>query len=223
MARSLGYNDAGGLWGRALSDIEAIQKRPGMYIGPTDDGYGLHQMVFELVANALSEGLAGYCSRIDVMLAANGAATVSDDGRGIPVDLHHGEGVSKAELALTKLYAAAPLELGPEIPGAAHGVGLCVVNALSLWLDLRIWRDGAEHFMRCHEGYPVAPLQIVGGSNGKRGTEITFLPNPKVFLGSFNFAVLEQRLRMLASLGASATLVLIDKRGVDRKEVVIDL
>ena len=95
---------------------------------------------------------------------------------------------------------------------------------MSAWLDLRIWRDGAEHFMRCHEGYPVAPLQVVGGSNGKRGTEIAFLPNPKIFIAtSFDLAVLDQRFRMLASLGANVTLVLIDKRGVDRKEVVIDL
>jgi DNA gyrase subunit B len=207
-----------------LKDIEAIQKRPGMYIGQTDDGSGLHQMVFELVGNAVSEGVAGYCSRIDVMLAANDAATVSDDGRGIPVDIHPREGLSKAEIALTKLYAAGPLGFRPEIPGAAVGVGLCVVNALSLWLELRIWRDGAEHFMRCHEGYPTGALQVVGASNGKRGTEITFLPNPKTFTNvAFDFARLEARIRELAFLRSNVTLVLADMRGVDNKEAVIKL
>lgn len=195
-----------------------------MYVGPTSDGSGLHQMVFELVANAVNEGLAGYCSRVDVTLAANGAATVSDDGRGIPVDIHPKEGISKAEIALTRLHAFAALGFRAEIPGAAHGVGLCVVNALSLWLELRIWRDGAEHVMRCHEGYVVAPLQIVGGSDAKRGTEITFLPNPQVFTGtSFDFAVLEQRFRTLANLKANVTLALVDTRGAEPKQVVIQL
>jgi DNA gyrase subunit B len=207
-----------------LKDIEAIQKRPAMYIGRIDDGSGLHQMVFELVANAVSEGLAGYCSRIDVSLAANGAVTVSDDGRGIPVDIHQREGMSKAEIALTKLYAPARTGFRPEIPGAALGVGLCVVNALSLWLELRIWRDGAEHFMRCHEGHPIGALQVLGGSNGKRGTEVTFLPNPKIFTGtSFDCARLEARIRELASLRSNVTLVLADKRGVDKNEAVIKL
>ena len=195
-----------------------------MYIGPTDDGSGLHQMVFELVANAVSEGLAGYCSRIDVMLAANGTATVCDDGRGIPIDLDHREGVSKAELALTKLYAGARLGFRAEIPGAALGVSLCVVNALSLWLELRIRRDGAEHFRRCHEGYPTGALQVLGGSNGKRGTEVTFLPNSKIFSNtSFDSATLEARIRELASLRSNVTLVFTDKRGVDKKEAVIKL
>jgi DNA gyrase subunit B len=164
-------------WGGTLNDIAAIQKRPGMYIGPTDNE-GIHRMVFELVANALHEGIAGYCSRIEVTLAASGAAIVANDGRGLPVGIHPREGVSKAEVALTRLYATARLDHRIDIPGTAAGVGLCVVNALSAWLELRIWREGAAHFMRCHEGYPTAPLQVVGGSNGKRGTEITFLPSP---------------------------------------------
>jgi DNA gyrase subunit B len=200
-----------------LYGVETVQKRPGMYIGPTDDGSGLHEMVFEVVANAINEGLAGYCSRIDVMLAANGAAIVSDDGRGIPVDIHHREGMSKAEFAMTRLHAAA-FERDLEIPGTLHGVGLCVVNALSLWLDLRIWRDGAEHFMRFHDGHPTGALQVIGGSNGKRGTEITFLPNPRIFTGtSFDFATLEARFRELGSLGANVTLVLRQaRRGQER-------
>jgi DNA gyrase subunit B len=207
----------------ALYGVEAVQKRPGMYIGSTDDGSGLHEMVFEVVANAVNEGLAGYCSRIDVMLAVNGAAIVSDDGRGVPVDIRHREGISKAEFVMTRLHAGA-LERDPEIPGTLHGVGLCVVNALSLWLELRIWRDGAEYFMRFHEGHPTGALQLLGGSNGKRGTEITFLPNPRIFTGtSFDFATLEARFRELGSLGANVTLVLTDKRGVDKKEAVIKL
>jgi DNA gyrase subunit B len=206
-----------------LYGVEAVQKRPGMYIGPTDDGSGLHEMVFELVAHAVNEGLAGHCSRIDVMLAANGAATVSDDGRGIPVDIHQGEGISKAEFALTRLHAAA-LENGPEVPGILHGVGLCVVNALSHWLELRIWRDGAEHFMRCHEGHPTGALQVLGGSNGRHGTEVTFRPNPKIFTNTgFDFAGLEARIRELTSLRSNLTLVLADRRGVDKKEVAIEL
>jgi DNA gyrase subunit B len=203
------------LGGNVLYGVEAVQKRPGMYIGPVDDGSGLHEMLFEVIANAVNEGLAGYCSRIDVVLATNGTATVSDEGRGLPVDLHPREGISKAEFTMTRLHAG---------PGTLHGVGLCVVNALSLWLELRIWRDGAEYFMRFHEGHPAGALQVLGGSNGKRGTEITFLPNPTIFTStSFDFATIEARFRGLAPLAANVTLVLADTRGVDKKEAVIKL
>lgn len=210
--------------GKTLKDIEAVQKRPGMYIGAIDDGSGLHQMAFEVVDNAIKEGLAGYCGRIEMTLAVNGSVTVCDDGRGLPVHMDPRVGVSKAEMIMTRLFPGRGWEPDLDVPDPLHGVGVYVVNALSAWLDLRIWRDGAEHFMRFHEGCPVAPLQVVGGSNGKRGTEISFLPNPKVFVGaSFHFTTLEQRFRMLALPRADVTLVLIDKRGVDRKDVAIDL
>jgi DNA gyrase subunit B len=210
--------------GKTLNDIEAVQKRPGMYVGATDDGSGLHEMAFEVAVNAIKEGIAGYCSRIGLTLAVNGSVTVSDDGRGLPVHIEPRGGVSKAEMIMTRVSPGLGWEPGLDVPDALYGVGVYVVNALSAWLDLRVWRDGAEHFMRFHEGHPVAPLQVVGGSNGKRGTEITFLPNPKVFVGtSFDFTTLERRFRMLTVPRANVTLALIDKRGVDRKEAIIEL
>jgi DNA gyrase subunit B len=181
-------------------------------------------MAFEVMDNAIKEGLAGYCGRIEITLAVNGSVTVCDDGRGLPVDIDPMDGVSKAEMIMTRLFPGRGWDPDLQVPDALHGVGVYVVNALSTWLDLRIWRDGAEYFMRFHEGHPIGGLQVLGGSNGKRGTEITFLPNPRIFTGtSFDFATLEARFRELGSLGTDVTLVLTDKRGVDKKEAVINL
>ena len=203
-------------------DIDAVRKRPGMYVGPIDDDSGLHEMLFEVADNAIKEGLAGYCDRIEVVLNADGSATVSDNGRGLPVDIHTKHWVSKAEVIMTRL-AGDMLEHRADIPGGFH-TGNYVVNALSVWLDLRIWRDGREHFMRFLDGYAVDSLKVVGDSGGKRGTEITFLPSPEIFAATtFDFPTLERRFRDLGFLNANVTLVLLDKRGTENKKAVISL
>jgi DNA gyrase subunit B len=204
-------------------DIEAVRKRPGMYVGPTDDGSGLHKMVFEVADNAIKEGLAGHCSHIEVTLNADGSVTVCDDGRGLPVDIHTKHWVSKAEVIMTRMIPGDMLEHRADIPGGFH-TGNYAVNALSAWLELRIWRDGREHFMRFLDGHAVDSLKVVGDSDGKRGTEITFLPSPEVFAATtFDFSTLERRFRDLGFLSANATLVLLDERGTENKQAVISL
>jgi DNA gyrase subunit B len=211
-----------------LKDVEAVRKRPGMYVGDTGDGSGMHNMLCELVDNAIDEALAGHCDRIDVALNAGGSATVSDNGRGIPVESYPSAGFSAAEFALTRLHPPGKVARDArERPGRRLGIGLAVVNALSELLDLHIWRNRREHFIRCRRGQPEAPLAVVGDAgmiDGKprRGTEITFLPEAGIFATiEFDFATIEHRLRGLAGLDAGVTVTLTDKRGVETKEVTL--